>query len=1026
MPRSESTTRRPIVRGVTALVALVALIIGVPLMLVRVVGRPWPQPFPSIEVVWRSVRSGNISDGTVLKALAVVMWIAWARLTISVAIEVVARLAHRHVPRVVGLGRAQHWAAALVASVILVVGVAPRPIAAAPWSSAAAPPRPITAALLDTYHRADPVAVHHVEPSGWRALDGAQEPEPHAAVHVVQRHESFWSIAEGSLGDGSRWREIVAMNAGRQVAPGVIFAGTAERLLPGWELIVPGSPTPGGAVLAGSEEHTVVVTPGDTLSGIAARELGEPSDWPKLWETNQGRQFGDRVFDDPDLILPGWELIVPEVMLAPPTPEPPVTSSTSPLPLPVPTPLSPIAEATVRPVDMHDDGHVVTTSVPPVSAVSTTPSDTDPLRAQQDSPRTVAAQAATSDGTTGVAGVGSAVLLAAGVAGAAEARRRRRLRAATMNARLATPTPRLADLDRLIRKLDAGDRIARLDIALRAVGHALFTTSPGTVVLGVIDTDEGTIDVLLDRSLLAASAPWTMITGHRWRLPASIGIVDLATAARQAQQPCPALIHVGSTPLDGGGYGQLYLDLEAIGVLAIDATPLASRAIVRAIVAGLAVSPLAESAHLITCGLGSDHLGHSLVEHPDSLSGALAAATRAVGATSALTAGLSTFVLRSRQSGGEAWEPAIVAAIGGADADPTVFDVCDDQLLTAAPGGQGIGVIVDRHVSGVTWVLGQGEHRWTVAPLGLEVVPVGLLAGELHDLQLLIEQAEVTVSEPPPDELTDVPAIVAAVPTATRQPALEWSLMVRVLGPAEVVDSGHQTADFERSKALELVVWMSQHREHSTRGAARTALWETTVRDATFANVVSDARRSLARLLEPPDGEEWIGRTLSEDLPLHAAVVTDADVLADSVQRAAAAAPADAIEILRGALGLVREMPFAGTAYLWPDAEGITSALILLVTAAATQLAELHLAAGDVAGVFWATGQGLKVLPGHEELISLRMRAHGRQGDLAGVRHEWEAYERVLDADTWSDGAAPSPKLVALRRELLAPSLSGA
>jgi hypothetical protein len=242
----------------------------------------------------------------------------------------------------------------------------------------------------------------------------------------------------------------------------------------------------------------------------------------------------------------------------------------------------------------------------------------------------------------------------------------------------------------------------------------------------------------------------------------------------------------------------------------------------------------------------------------------------------------------------------------------------------------------------------------------------------------------------------------------------------------EVVDQAYHAAAFERSKALELVVWMSQHRDRSTRMGARTALWETSVRDTTFANVVSDARRSLARLLAPADGEEWIGRTLTDDLPLHEGVVTDADVLTDCVRRAAAAPPAEAIRLLRPALGLVRDMPFAGTSYLWPDAEGTTSALILLVTGAATQLAGLYLSDGDVAGVFWATGQGLKVLPGHEELISLRMRAHGRQGDLAGVRHEWEAYERVLDADTWSDGAAPSPKLVALRRELLAPTLTDA
>jgi hypothetical protein len=72
---------------------------------------------------------------------------------------------------------------------------------------------------------------------------------------------------------------------------------------------------------------------------------------------------------------------------------------------------------------------------------------------------------------------------------------------------------------------------------------------------------------------------------------------------------------------------------------------------------------------------------------------------------------------------------------------------------------------------------------------------------------------------------------------------------------------------------------------------------------------------------------------------------------------------------------------------------------------------------GDLAGVVWATGQGLKVLPGHEELIALRLRARAATGDMAGVRQEWASYERVL-ADEWT-GGEPAPELIDLRRELL-------
>jgi hypothetical protein len=246
-------------------------------------------------------------------------------------------------------------------------------------------------------------------------------------------------------------------------------------------------------------------------------------------------------------------------------------------------------------------------------------------------------------------------------------------------------------------------------------------------------------------------------------------------------------------------------------------------------------------------------------------------------------------------------------------------------------------------------------------------------------------------------------------------------IVVRLLGPVEVVDIEGEPGQFERSKTVELIAWLATHRARSTRSAARTAMWELDVRDATFANVVSEGRRALARLVTPPDGEEWLARTLNEQLPLHSAVVSDAELVEERLRAARLQPPDQAIETLRPAVAMIRDMPFAGTAYLWPDAEGITSNLVLLATGVATELAGHGLSLGDTDLVFWATGQGLQVLPGHEELIALRMQAHARAGDLAAVRQEWESYERVIVADPWSDGE-PAPKLLALRRELLNPS----
>ncbi len=298
---------------------------------------------------------------------------------------------------------------------------------------------------------------------------------------------------------------------------------------------------------------------------------------------------------------------------------------------------------------------------------------------------------------------------------------------------------------------------------------------------------------------------------------------------------------------------------------------------------------------------------------------------------------------------------------------------------------------------------------------------MGVSAADLQEITELIVDAERRLE---PSDADDViqwadDATVDIEPASPFEPR-QHEIVVGLLGGVDVRARTGEAGSFERSKTVELIAWLTTHRDRATRSGARTALWDLDVRDATFANVVSEARRSLARLVAPPGDEEWVARTLTEQLPVHDLVVTDADLVAERLDHARLQPPSQAVETLRPAVELVRDMPFAGTSYLWPDAEGITSNLVLLAISATAEFAGHALSLGDTEGVFWATGKGLRVLPGHEELIALRMQAHARSGDLAGVRQEWESYERVLVADAWSDGE-PAPKLLALRRELLSP-----
>ncbi|HTO00041.1 MAG TPA: hypothetical protein VL068_05135, partial [Microthrixaceae bacterium] len=76
-------------RGVTSLATLLALVIGVPLMLATWVGWPLPSTIPSLDSLGEAARSG-ISDLVVINTLAVIAWIAWAQITLSLVAEVVA------------------------------------------------------------------------------------------------------------------------------------------------------------------------------------------------------------------------------------------------------------------------------------------------------------------------------------------------------------------------------------------------------------------------------------------------------------------------------------------------------------------------------------------------------------------------------------------------------------------------------------------------------------------------------------------------------------------------------------------------------------------------------------------------------------------------------------------------------------------------------------------------------------------------------------------------------------------------
>ena len=297
------------------------------------------------------------------------------------------------------------------------------------------------------------------------------------------------------------------------------------------------------------------------------------------------------------------------------------------------------------------------------------------------------------------------------------------------------------------------------------------------------------------------------------------------------------------------------------------------------------------------------------------------------------------------------------------------------------------------------------DQNWQLIPENILFTPFGVTDSQIHAVSELFSDVARSV------ENSDQSSLVAV------QDVDNWKVLVRTLGPVDVQLADGTIVNFEKSKTKELLAWLTNHRARPTRSAARTALWDFNVADATFTNVVSDIRRTLNQTQLLDDYEEWIPRTFTDRLPFHSSIVSDGELLEACIARAQNLGPVAAISELNRGLELVRDLPFAGTGYLWPDAEGITSQLVLNVITAAVMAAELNLQRGDIDGVFWATSHGLKVLGAHEELFSLRMRAHGLRGDIAGVRFEFESYKRAISADSFSM-TEPSKKLVDLLGEL--------
>ena len=224
-----------ILAGIVAVVALLALTVGVPFGLVTIFGLPIPHGMPSM-----SALTHRLDAQSVLKVLMVVVWLAWLQLLCCVFAEVRAAVRNAGMPARVPLAGGTQAVVHRLVTAALVLFTATVALSPAITHHASPRPQPVAAAALPgaegTGRQAGPQAA---ELAISRDYSQPSVQKMYVVKPPVGRyHESLWEIAENHLGDGRRYPEIYALNKDH-VQPDGSRLTIASLIRPGWVLHMP-------------------------------------------------------------------------------------------------------------------------------------------------------------------------------------------------------------------------------------------------------------------------------------------------------------------------------------------------------------------------------------------------------------------------------------------------------------------------------------------------------------------------------------------------------------------------------------------------------------------------------------------------------------------------------------------------------------------------------------------------------------------------------------------------------------------
>ncbi len=1024
------TPRRAIalVRGVGSFLTLVAVLVVPPIALTTLIGWPLPTAIPDLSSLGLTLRSG-VSDELIVNILAVIAWLAWAQIAVAIIAELVAVVRGRpsiHLPVFPGI---QATAARLVAGVVMTTATitptaamaSPTPVIAAPAATTA----PVDGAVLDL--TAAPPAVHTADTA-------VVEVPVVAPTIIVDRHDSYWAIAERTLGNGYRWSEIRDLNVGRAMTTGHIVQAGSDLVHPGWILELPADaelvehpateavPSIGGPSTADAADSTppvdhaqVTVEEGDNFWALAEEQLATSTGrsptaaetapyWQDLIDANRDRLVEPH---NPDLILPGQRLCVPPIAgteaggTGTEVEEPP-TSTTEPAAAEVveATPTVTPTSASGEDAESSDAGGHQLAPAPAAPTADTPPSvDQDPA----------------SDSMAPIAAGATSVALAAGVTLAI---RRRRRRAAHRN-----PTRRPRPTSEKNRQLQSvlvaeGDTVAIEDLRRCLAGLAeSIAHSGGDARPRVVQHADEYIGVYLDSPSPNAPPGWEVGgEGAVWSLEA-----DSTEANPGDKDTCAAPLLVTLGQPDEGG--QLYLDLEAAGVVALTGDDVAAHGVARAMLAELALTPLADTLQILVVGPAlvpaeAESLDHvSLAESWDDAADNLTAWAEQSHNVLSVKGWPNAFVARGHDPDHDALAPVVVVAsqppppriraILRANHPATlavvaVGEIADATTVKCTPDSlsiPGIGLVCTPHplapetLAVIIDLLDEAEADSTDPLEGPTPTAIPELDGPGSELARSAEAEAVETSLPA--DVTGAAPITAQgceesgiAPEMTREP--EGSVLVRLLGEIRI-DGGESLSP----KQTAVVTYIALQGDVATE-RVQDALWASPKSGSLrkrLANTVSDCRSRISPLLLPaaPDSRYRAGPGL----------VTDLELFERRAGRAVGQCATDAVETLRSALDLVEGPLFTyrnadRDSYAWVDAENWVSTWELKVAAVAQECADLLLELERPDEAANVALHALCVIPTHTALTETLMRAHAANGHRHAAQRVYEEHGGAL------------------------------